>query len=74
MFFIFSEAGYALSRSQNDKTSNILYLVFATTTFARKLVVEWRRLPRFPTKMMLAHARTPIRENLVLVVVPVLES
>ena len=45
---IFSEGGYALSRSQNDKTSNIWYLVFATTTFARKLVVEWRRLPRFP--------------------------
>ena len=33
---IFSEGGYALSRSQNDKTSNIWYLVFVATTFAPK--------------------------------------
>ena len=45
-----SEGSYALSRSQNDKTSNIWYLVFATTTFALILVVEWRRLPHFPAK------------------------
>ena len=37
---ILSEGRYALSRSQNDKTSNILNLVFAKTTFALKLVVE----------------------------------
>ena len=54
---IFSEEGYALSRSQNDKTFNIWYLVFATTTFARKLVVGWQRLPRFLAKVTLAHAR-----------------
>ena len=55
---MFSEGGYALSRSQNDKTFNIWYLVFATTTFAQKLVVKFQRLPRFPAKMTLAHART----------------
>ena len=55
---IFSEGGYALSRSQNDKTFKIWYLVFVNMTFARKLVVEWPRLPRFPAKMKLAHART----------------
>ena len=47
---IFSEGGYTLSRSQNDKTSDILYLVSATSTFALKLVLEWRRLSRFPAK------------------------
>ena len=47
---MFSDEGYALSRSQNDKSFDIWYLVFATTTFARKLVVEWRDLPRFPAK------------------------
>ena len=52
---ILSEGGYALSRSQNDKTSNVWYLVFAT--FTLKLVVEWRRLPLFPAKMTLVHAR-----------------
>ena len=35
---IFSEGGYAFSRWQSDKTSNIWYLVFATTTLSRKLV------------------------------------
>ena len=25
------------------------------TTFSRKLVAEWRRLPRFPAKMRLVH-------------------
>ena len=54
---IFSEGGYALSRSQNDKTSTIWYLVSATSTFSIRLVVEWRRLPRFPAKMTLVHAR-----------------
>ena len=54
---IFSEGGYALSRSQKDKTSNIWYLVFATKPFALKLVVELRRLPPFPAKMTLVHAR-----------------
>ena len=53
----FSGGGYALSRSQSDKTSNIWYLVSATSTFSLKLVVEWRRLPRFPAKMRLVHAR-----------------
>ena len=33
----FSEGGYTLSRSQNDKTTNIWYLVFASTTFVLKL-------------------------------------
>ena len=37
---ILSEGRYALSRSQNDKTSNILNLVFASMTFTLKLVVE----------------------------------
>ena len=36
----FSEGGYTLSRLQKDQTSNICYLVFATTTFLLKLVVE----------------------------------
>ena len=40
----------ALSRSQNDITSTIWYLVSATSTVSLKLVVEWRRLPRFPPK------------------------
>ena len=53
----FSEGGYTLSRSQNDKTSNIWQLVPATSTFSLKVVVEWRRLPRFPAKMTLVHAR-----------------
>ena len=47
-----------LSQSKNDKTSKIWYLVFDTTTFAQKLVVEWRRLTRFPAKMTLAHPCT----------------
>ena len=42
---IFSEGDYELSGWQNDKTSNIWYFVFATTTFALKLVAEWRRVP-----------------------------
>ena len=46
-----------LSRSLNDKTSNIWQIVSATTTFSLKLVVEWRWLPRFPTKMTLVHER-----------------
>ena len=73
----FSEGGCTLSRSQNNKTSNIWYLVSATSTFSLKLVVEWRRLPRFPAKMRLVHARaltTKYWGNLVLVVVLVLES
>ena len=75
-FVIFSEGDYALSRSQNDKTFNIWYLVFATTTFVWKPVVEWCQLPRFPAKMTLAHARTllSIEKISVLVVVLVLES
>ena len=45
-------------------------------TLSLKLVVEWRRLPRFPAKMTLPHARALLyySENLVLVVVLVLES
>ena len=42
-----------------------------------KLVVEWRRLSRFPAKMTLVHTRASLstdEENLVLVVVLVLES
>ena len=39
---IFSEGDYELSGWQNDKTSNIWYFVFATTTFALKLVAEDR--------------------------------
>ena len=34
-----------------------LEIVPATTTFSLKLVVEWRRLSRFPAKMTLVHAR-----------------
>ena len=37
---IFSEGGYTLSRTQNDKTFNICYIAFASTTFALKLAVE----------------------------------
>ena len=51
---IFSEGGYALSRLQKDKTFNIWYLFFATTTFAR---TEWRWLPRLPAKMTLPPER-----------------
>ena len=73
-----SEGGYALCWSQNDKTSNIWYVVFSTTTFARKLVVEWRRLPRFPAKMTLVRVRAyylGLRKSLTrLAVVLVLES
>ena len=58
---VLSKGGYTLSRSQNDKTSNIWFIVSApvsaTTTIALKLLEEWRRLPRFPAKMTLAHAR-----------------
>ena len=48
----------------------------ATTTILLKLVVEWRRLPRFPAKLTLVHARAPLTiwDYLVLVVVLVLES
>ena len=53
----FSEGGYTLSQSQNDQTPNICYLVFATTTFSLKLVVEWWWLPHFPPKMTLVHRR-----------------
>ena len=68
--------GYALSGWQNDKTSNIWLIVSATSTFSLKLVVEWRRLPRFPAKMALVYARAllSIEKNLVPVVVLVLES
>ena len=38
-------------------TKLIWQLVFATSTFLLKLVVEWRRLPLFPAKMPLVHAR-----------------
>ena len=71
----FSEGGYTLSRSQNDKTCNIWYLVSVTSTFSLKLVVEWRRLPRFSAKMTLVRAHaTYYWENLVLVVVLILKS
>ena len=49
----FSEGGYTLSRWQNDKTTNIWWLVSATSL---KVVVGWRRLPHFPAKMTLVHA------------------
>ena len=51
------EGGWAFSRLQNTKTSNIWEVVPATTTLSLKLVVEWRRLPLFPAKMTLPHAR-----------------
>ena len=54
---IFIEEGQALSRFQNDKTSNIWELDFVTTTLALKLVVEWRWLSSFPAKMTVVHAR-----------------
>ena len=57
---IFSEGGYAPSRSQNDQTSNIRCLVFATMTFSLRLVVEWRGLPHFPAKMTLVHAEAQL--------------
>ena len=52
---IFIGEGLALSRLQNDLTSNIWWFVPANTTFSQKLVVERRRLPRhamgvFPPK------------------------
>ena len=56
MSVIFIDGGYALSRSQNDKSSNIWQLISATTTFMQNLVVEWRRLSRFPDKITMGHA------------------
>ena len=41
-----------------------LQLVPAITTLSLKLVVEWRRLPRFPAKMKLLHARLHARAPL----------
>ena len=41
-------------------------LVSATTTLSLKLVVEWRRLSRFPAKMTLAYVRA--RQKKVLIV------
>ena len=32
-------------------------LVFATTTFSQKILLKWRRLSRFPAKMILVHSR-----------------
>ena len=54
--FFFIEGGWALFWSQNDKTSNIWWLVFINTTLMLKIVVEWRQLSRFPAKMTVAHA------------------
>ena len=50
-------------------------LTFGNFFSTLKLVVEWRRLPRFPAKKTLVHARvtTSYWENLELVVVLVLE-
>ena len=73
---ILSEGGYAPSRSWNDKTSTVWYLVYATLTFLLSLIVDWWRLPSFPAKMMmLVHACALLgTEKIVLVVVLILES
>ena len=39
---------------QNDKTSNIWWVVSAISSL--KSVIEWRRLSRFPAKMTVVHA------------------
>ena len=39
----FIKRGWALSRSQNDKTSTICLLISVTATLSLKIVVEWRR-------------------------------
>ena len=54
---IFTERAQAISRPQNDKTSNTSKLVSVTTTFSLKLVVEWRQQSHFPAKMTVVHAQ-----------------
>ena len=54
-----------VTRSPDRKMIKLFHLifdiiVFATTTLARKLVVEWRWLSRFPAKIALVDVRAPL--------------